>query len=361
MRRWRLLTKATMGVLLFGVAGLIAQSGRDTYRQSYNVWRQAHANLERDAAAGATGVIAQADRAAAAEVSFAATRAAYVSSTAQEAAQRRQLLQTPVMSPSPDLAPPRVAEIVSGELQTVTRTAARFANDPDSGIRQLRQALERERDALTALNNAIQARQKAVAATSVPAAALEQARSRTAGAFADQASQFSQAAAQLEKESAAWADYYERLAKGIQAANAPPPPPVSVTSAAPPRNDSAPGVPLARYVGAWTYPMVNGIFHGAQPEFVDLVVHEQNGHADGTLFARFKLTPGTATDPLVRFDFKGDFGATAVQRFSLVTSDDAQGSIELIPGPAFNLLEVNFQTEPKTNKIRVGNFILVKK
>jgi hypothetical protein len=63
----------------------------------------------------------------------------------------------------------------------------------------------------------------------------------------------------------------------------------------------------------------------------------------------------------VRFDFRGDFGATANQRFTLVTEDGTQGTIELIPGPAFNLLEVNFQTDPQPNKIRLGNFILVKK
>jgi len=68
-----------------------------------------------------------------------------------------------------------------------------------------------------------------------------------------------------------------------------------VISAAP-RNDSLPRVPLPRFVGAWTYPMVNGIFHGAQPEFVDLVVHEQDGHADGTLYGRFKTPPGSATE-----------------------------------------------------------------
>ena len=103
------------------------------------------------------------------------------------------------------------------------------------------------------------------------------------------------------------------------------------------------------------------MFHGAQPEFVELEVHEQNGHADGTLFGRFKLSPGSATDPLVRFDFAGDIAATPTQKFTLMTSDGTPGMIELIPGPAFNLLEVNFQTDPQTNKIRSGNFILVKK
>jgi hypothetical protein len=347
-------------LLICCAAGLIGQSARDAYRQYYDAWRQAQANLERDAGAGGTAVVAQADRAAAAESTFAANRAAYLKSAAQDAAQRRQLLQAAAASPSKDLAPATMAQLVGGELQTVTRTVARFATDKDRGIQQLSQALERERDALTALNESIQARSKTVAATSVTVAALEQARVKTAGAFGEQASQASAAAAGLEKERAAWADYYEKLAQAIQVANAPPPPPVTVTSAAP-RNDSAPPVPLARYVGAWTYPTVNGIFHGPQPDFVDLVVHEQNGHADGTLFGRFKVSAGGPSDPLVRFDFQGDFGSTMNQRFTVVSNDGTRGTIELIPGPAFNLLEVNFQTDLQPNKIRAGNFILVKK
>jgi len=344
-------------------AGLVAQTGRDAYRQAYDTWRQAQSGLERNAGTGGTGVIPQVDRAAAAETAFGATRAAYLKSAGQDAAQRRQLLQTSAVRPSQDLAPPAVTAVVTGNLQTVTATIARFANDPDRGIQQLRQALDRERVALAALNDAIDARQKTMAATAAASAALEQMRTKTAEAFADQASQLSQAVTQLDKEGAAWADYYQELTQAIQIASAPPPP-VSVAPApstpAPPKA-SANSVPLTRYVGAWTFPTVNGVFRGAQPEFVDMVVHEQNGRIDGTLFGRFKVAPGSATDPLVRFDFQGDFGPNSNQRFPLVTSDSAQGTVELIPGPAFNLLEVNFQTDPKANKIRVGNFILVKK
>ena len=89
-------------------------------------------------------------------------------------------------------------------------------------------------------------------------------------------------------------------------------------------------------------------------------VQEQNGHVKGTLEARFKL-PSARNDPTVRFSFEGDLGATATQKFPLVTSDGTPGTVELIPGPAFNLLEVNFQADPQANKIRAGNFILVKK
>ena len=117
-------------------------------------------------------------------------------------------------------------------------------------------------------------------------------------------------------------------------------------------------MPLARYTGAWTFPPVNGLFHGPQPEFVDLVVHEQNGRADGTLFGRFKVSSG---DPVLRFDFSGDFRSTRNQVFNVETSDGIKGTIELIPGPAFNLLEINFQIEPKPGKVQQGNMLLVKK
>ena len=80
------------------------------------------------------------------------------------------------------------------------------------------------------------------------------------------------------------------------------------------------------------------------------------GTSMGPWTARFKLPPGGATDPSVRFSFDGDLGATPTQKFPLVTSDGAPGTIELIPGPAFNLLEVNFQTDPQANKIRTRQF-----
>jgi hypothetical protein len=349
-------------------AGLIGQTGRDAYRHAYDVWQQAQTNLERDAGTGGAPQVAQADRSAAAAASFEATRIAYLKSSGQEAAQRRQILQTPATRTSPDLTPPAVANLAAAELQTVTRAIAKFATDKDPGIQQLRQSMERERIALAALTDTIRARQKTVAATLEAASALDQARAKTAAAFADQASQFSQTVSQMEMEGAAWANYYDKLAEAIQTASAPAPPPVNITtnvttsaSPAAPRNASASPVPLVRYVGDWTYPKANGIFHGAQPESVELEVNEKDGHVDGTLEARFKVSPGGANDPVVQFKFAGDVAATPTQKFTLMTSDGTPGFLELIPGPAFNLLEVNFQADPRANKLRAGNFILVKK
>src|SRR5439155_200634 len=56
-------------------------------------------------------------------------------------------------------------DFVASETGLVSRNINTFASDPDPGIQQLRQDLERERAALAALGGAISERQKAEAAT----------------------------------------------------------------------------------------------------------------------------------------------------------------------------------------------------
>jgi hypothetical protein len=103
----------------------------------------------------------------------------------------------------------------------------------------------------------------------------------------------------------------------------------------------------------------NSIFLGLEPEFVDLVVHDEKGTLSGTLYGRFKVASGT--DPVVRFDFTGPIQNARNQSLTLTTGDGTLGTIELIPGPAFNLLEVNFTMGAGAGKVRQANFILVKK
>ncbi len=173
------------------------------------------------------------------------------------------------------------------------------------------------------------------------------------------------ASAEIAREAAAWAEYYRKMGEGAQGVAAPitavtPGAPAAVLNnpiVAPP---TITPLPLSRYVGAWTFP-IKGLYHGAEPEFIDVLVHEDNGHVKGTAFARFKLPPGNTGDPVLRFDFAGDFQPTRNQVFNLVTTDGAKGTIELIPGSAFNLLEVNFQTESRPGKIRQADIVLVKK
>lgn len=120
-------------------------------------------------------------------------------------------------------------------------------------------------------------------------------------------------------------------------------------------------VPLIRYTGEWIFPATNGLYHGAQPESADLMVNEDNGHASGSLTARFKQERGSPRDSEVRFDFSGQFENKRNQLFTLESSDGTKGTVELIPGPAFNLIEVNFQIQAKPGKLGQGDMMLVKK
>lgn len=147
------------------------------------------------------------------------------------------------------------------------------------------------------------------------------------------------------------------------AAEAPASPPVTAQPLEPPspRPPAITPVPLIRYTGEWTYPQMRGIYHGLQPESIDVKIIEDSGNASGTLAARFKVPQGSTDDPIVRFTFSGDFRNTRNQVFELQSSDGSKGRIELIPGTAFNLLEINFLIEAGPGKIRQGNAVLVKK
>jgi hypothetical protein len=233
---------------------------------------------------------------------------------------------------------------------------------------------QRENLALTALNSAIGDRERAVNAASDATRVLEQSRARALDEYRDVVTGWKEAAAETDRESAAWIEYYKLLAGGAQGSGSPasstpntlaaartgePAPRIAEPVIAP--KASITPVPLVRYTGAWTFPMTGGMYHGPQPEFADLVVHEENGHASGSLYARFKQAPRSTGDPVLRFDFSGEFGNTRTQVFKLETSDGAQGTLQLIPGPAFNLIEVNFQIDANAGKVRQGNMVLVKK
>jgi hypothetical protein len=276
---------------------------------------------------------------------------------------------------------------VSGETSTVNANIAAFAKDTDPGILPLKQALDRERSALAALNTAIGNRQKAEDKEGQDAGAMERSRANALEKHQSVLASITAAAASLEREDVAWLAYYQKLAEGARAVVATPPAvpvsapalsePVTVvpvpgtpvvgspvssgisTSATPAPVVIAP-LPLARYFGTWAYSKIGGSFHGAEPEALDLIVHEENGKVTGTLSARFKLPPGSTGDPAVRFEFSGDLRTNRIQTFPLVTDDGAKGTVDLIPGNAFNLLEVNFQTEIKPGKIHLGDVLLVK-
>jgi hypothetical protein len=361
---------------------LMAQSDRESYRAAYRAWREAEPTLESDAAKAGDALAPRTAHAASAEAKYSADRTAFLRGIEATYGPNGLPLQTPVAQ-TLSLAPAaQLQRFVSGETVTVNANIAAFAKDTDPGILPLKQALNQERSALAALNTAIGTRQKAEDRVAQSASAME--RSRVSALEKHQAvlAAITDAAASLEREDVAWLAYYQKLAEGARVASEPPPaaapvsapvsaepvtvvpvpgPPVvsAPVSNGPPQVVIAP-LPLARYVGTWAYSKIGGSFHGAEPEALDLIVHEENGKVSGTMAARFKLPPGGSGDPAVRFEFSGDLRTNRIQSFALLADDGAKGTIELIPGNAFNLLEVNFQMEARPGKIHLGDVLLVK-
>jgi len=345
----------------------LAQRARDDYRAAYTAWRKTDPNLERDASAGGAAIAQRADRMAAEAAKSAAARKAFLEGTIADQSQQTAWLENSGPGPEPAATNTKSdSQFVATESARVARTIETFSSDPDKGIQQLRQALARERTALEALGLAVADRQKSADGADLATAFIAQSRTRALEQSRAMLEGLKDASAQTAREAEAWAEYYRKLGEGVQGAATPitqvPPgvPPATLSNPAPAPPTVTP-VPLARYIGAWTYPQTNAMYHGAQPEFIDVLVHEDNGRVTGTVFGRFKLPAGSTGDPVLRFDFAGDLQPTRNQVFNLLTSDGAKGTIELIPGPAFNLLEVNFQTEPKPGKIRQADVVLVKK
>jgi hypothetical protein len=397
---------ACLGVVL--AVCLFAQSGRDAYRASYRAWREADPMLERDAAAEQSRIADRASREASLVAKYGMERTDYLQ---QLAAQDET--STWLGNPTPVEPPPSSVDgvaYVRGETALLSRNIDNFANDPDKGIQLLRGELEHERSALTALSEAIAERQKAADAAGAAAAEVEQVRMKALREDRDLAAGLTQMAGQFHQETEAWAGYYRSLEESMR--NAAPPsaigpaaetpgnsaeaspgasaaPGGAVNTAAPnaiapntiasntgapnatapraapagsrPIVSSVPSLPLVRYTGAWAFPAVSGLYHGTHPEFIELFVNEENGHVKGTVFGRFKLPPGSTGDPVLRLTFEGDFKNTRNQTFDLQTISGAKGTIELIPGPGFNLLEVNIRTDPKPGQIAQVNALLIKK
>lgn len=359
---------AAGGGLLLALAPFIwAQSPRDEYRRQYERWRQTEPTLEGDAAAAAGDLPARVQRASAAARAYLAARIEFLDGIAREAADQLKRMQD-LGAATPQLAgpSPQVQSMVTGTAETVSRIADSFGTTADPGIRQVRNALQQERAALDAISQAMGATRQAMGTATVAGIDVEAARQNLLRAYQGVAAARSQAADQMQKSGAVWEAYYQALANppaAVSSGTAPPAKP-TIAAAAPAievvRPVTITPLPLLRYIGAWTFPS-GGIFHGTQPQTVDITVREENGHVTGIFYARFAIPAGSFTDPVVQFNFEGNLTANRNQVFNLRTGEGTTGTIELIPGPAFNLLEVNFQTEMRSNRVRSGNFLLVKK
>jgi hypothetical protein len=368
------------------------QTARDRYQEAYRNWRQSDPMLERDVTSGAPGVAARADKVSSEAVQYFAARRAYTELLRKDAVQNASALDPlPVPSLQHLLAEVNVPAAISAVESSIKTVGA---SDADPGLRQLRQALEREKAALIALSAHIETSSKA---RSEAARAMEQAasiQSKVAAQYRALAAEWEQESSSGAQLSAAWSAYYRALsgaarafpeetpprelpppgparassaavvppgATGVAGATSPPPPtPAAATPpAALPR--AALFAPQSRYVGAWTYPRKGGIYRGAELVSADLVISDESGTINGMLTARFKLPRGTKGDSDVRLTFGGPFRNAGFQSFPVKTSNGAGGTIELIPGPALYMIEVNFSTNDTVPAVHDANFLLVRK
>jgi len=343
------------------------QSPRDEYRRVYQIWRQTEPTLESEAATGE--LAARVQRAAVAARTYVAARVEFLDRISREAEDQLKRIQdlrnatTALAGPAPG-----VRDLVSGAAENITRVADSFGTGGDAGIRQLRTALQAERAALDAIGEAMNNTRQAAAAVSIAGINVDEARENAQRGYQELVTARTGNADRMRKSGTAWDTYYQVLANPPTRVVSSPAKPVAaaMNRNVPPadaevvRTPTITPVPLMRYTGGWTFPS-NGVFHGTQPESVDLTVREEKGHVTGIFYARFRLAAGDGANPVVQFNFEGDLTANRIQTFRLRTTDGVTGTVELIPGPAFNLLEVNFQTALLPNRIRNGNFILVKK
>ncbi len=351
------MTSRALTVLWLASAALAQQDARQN-------WRKTDPNLERDAATAGATLGARADKAGAEAAKYFATRKIDLETLAADASRRTTAVAPLNLTVQPS---PNMEVYLSTQSVVLKSSIDTISHDPDRGIQQLRQALERERAAVAALSAGSSEMQTVREAVVKTASAAEEARLQTVELYQKSTTSLRESAQLTEQSGTAWAAYFRSLSDAARSAAVP------VSSSAPLPNSSAsvnspaavtanvPPVPLSRYIGTWTYPTVGAHFHGAEPLSADLVVHEENGHASGTLSARFKLPPGSTGNPLVRLDFDGTFQNSRGQTFTVTAGGGGKGTLELIPGPAFNLLEVNFSTDESPGAIRQANFLLVKK
>lgn len=348
-------------------------------QEAYRRWRDTDPNLERDVTSAGATLGARADKVAAEADKYFSLRKEYLENRAADARRSASLLEPVNAAPG---ALPNLDRLLSAQDTILRSTIDTIAHDPDRAIQQLRASLERERAAIAAIGTALKDSQKSQEAAAQSSRAAEEARAKTLEDYQKLAASVQESEQLADKSGTAWAGYYRALSDAARRVEAPvtssgpaipsagrepaPAEPVkpaasnSVSTPAPAARLATP-VPLARYVGAWTYPTVGAHYHGMQPESADLVVREENGQASGSLAARFRLPAGSTDNPVVRFDFAGAFANSMMQKFVVTTSSGATGTLELIPGPAFNLLEVNFTTSDQPGMIRQGNFLLIKK
>jgi len=342
-------------VILVVVGCALAQGPRDAYKEGFLAWRQADPTLETDAGTADAALGIRADKVSAQAAKYVALRKSFLDFLRDATQEKAQSLEPLLVAAQSDLVS-RAEANVSTETSAASSSIAAIGSDPDRGLQRLRQSLEGERSALLGLTSAMAVHRGALAGVAQTAETAELARSRVVEHYQTLATGLEQATQQNDQQAAEWTAYYKLVAdgaRGIVPSGLPGRPSIQTRGITP--------VPLSRYIGDWAYPKLNPVYRGPEPRFVELVVREDNRRATGTVTVRFNFPPESSVDPGLHGDFTGTFENTRNQVFSLETSDGTKGKIELMPGPAFNLLEVDLKLEPRPGKVQQASFLLVKK
>ena len=359
------------------VVAVTAQQHSQTGPEAYQTWRVNHPAIERDAPMAGSRVGARIEKSAVDQAKYAGAHRSDVESMRADMMRQVQLLAGLALAPKYRDASDPAEEVLTVLLAATSAGVGAVELDKDAGLQPLKKALQGELNVLTVLSEAIRDRHRAHDAAAQAALSGEEARDRLQKLYASLGSGLNQEAEQTASRQIAWTEYYRLLNQGVRVLSpgeAAPQGASSITSAAS-RSSGAGGasapapaatrgvspVPLSRYVGAWSYFTVTPVFRGYEPEVVELKVRESDGQMSGDLSVRFKASAGAPADRMVRFDFSGVVQAARSQTFPLQTSDGRKGTFELIPGQAFNLLEVKFAIEDKPGTITSGNFVVLKK
>ena len=241
---WRIVLCALVATpILFGQT-------RSAYQQAYREWQQGDPNLEHDAGSAGEALIPRTEKAAADAGKFISARRAYYDAQRAEIAEKLQALQ-PVTLPVETDGVKTAEAYLSPQETSIANSIGLFSGDSDPGIKQLRQALEKERQALIALKSAIGTRENPLDTAAEAHDRVDHAAGRASEGAKVIAASFAQSEHAAEQLAEAWPFYYRAVSSGARG--------LQISGAMPgfldpvPNSASGEDAPKSRFAGLWGF------------------------------------------------------------------------------------------------------------
>ena len=330
----------------------------------YQAWRQAAPALEETAGAPTAAFTDQVRASSEAAQTFFNARAAALLTPYAGIVDQAAWGTRPLATAEPLLTVPQeVQQLLAVAAAKIGSNINAFpADDKDPAIRRVRQSMERERAALRALMDSIAAAKGPLTELIEASDEAEVQRALTGQALASAVGRRTQLSEHVKREAADWSIYYKDLLEGALATSrnlstsgtttstGPAPATAKITR---PNPNAPPSV--TRFTGEWEFP-AKGLFYGRKPDEVELVIRDDNGTLSGALTARY-----SAPTANLSLQFQSGVQEGRTQTFTVPLANGVSGRIELIPGTAINLLEVNFESPAGSAPVTSANFVLVKR